>query len=65
MSRKYLDCRNTPNEVGCTMAMAGEEQELLEAAVQHAVTVHHDEDTPELRAGLQAHWVDDPLPSPV
>lgn len=50
MARKYLDCRETPSVMNCTVAMAADtEEELLEAAVHHAVSVHSHEDTPELR----------------
>lgn len=52
--RKYIDCREFPSEMNCTIAMsASSEQELLEAAVQHAVTVHKHQDTPEFRAQLK------------
>ena len=51
--RKFIDCRNFPSEMNCTVAIfADTEQELIEAAVQHAVSVHGHEDTPELRAQL-------------
>jgi hypothetical protein len=43
------DCRDFPNEVGCTLAIAGEPDEVLEAATAHAVAVHGHEDNPELR----------------
>ena len=50
MGRKFIDCREFPSEMNCTIALSADsEQELLEAAVQHAVTVHKHEDTPELR----------------
>lgn len=50
MSRKFIDCREFPSDTHCTVAIAADtEQELLDAAVQHAVVVHHHEDTPELR----------------
>jgi predicted small metal-binding protein len=50
MTRKFIDCREFPSEMNCTIALSADsEQELLEAAVQHAVTVHKHEDTPELR----------------
>ncbi len=50
MTRKYVDCREVPSDRNCTVALAADtEQELLEAAVQHAVAVHQHEDTPELR----------------
>jgi predicted small metal-binding protein len=49
MARKMIDCRKVPNEVGCTLTIAGEEPEVMEAAAAHAVAVHGHEDTPELR----------------
>jgi predicted small metal-binding protein len=55
MARKYIDCRGTPSVMGCTVAIAADsEDELVEAAVQHAVAVHSHEDTPELRAMVRA-----------
>lgn len=54
MERKYIDCREYPSEMNCTvMISADNEAELLEAAVQHAVAVHHEQDTPELRDELR------------
>ena len=50
MSRQYIDCREFPSATNCTVAMSADnEQELLEAAVQHAVAVHGHVDSPELR----------------
>jgi predicted small metal-binding protein len=54
MSRKYIDCRTVPSESNCTIAISADgEDELLDAAVQHAVSVHHHEDTPALREMLR------------
>ena len=54
MTRQYIDCRELPSDKHCTVALAADsEKELLEAAVQHAVSVHQHKDTPELRAQLQ------------
>lgn len=54
MARKYIDCRETPSESHCTVAIAADsEDELLEAAVQHAVSVHQHQDTPELRQTMR------------
>lgn len=51
MGRKYIDCREMPSEKNCTVAISADtDKELLEAAVQHAVSVHGHQDTPELRA---------------
>jgi predicted small metal-binding protein len=50
MARKYIDCREVPSEMNCSVAIAADsEDELIEAAVQHAVAVHSHEDTTELR----------------
>ena len=53
--RKYVDCRDYPSAQNCTIALSADsEQELLEAAVQHAVNVHQHEDSPELRSSLRS-----------
>ncbi|MGZ8256016.1 MAG: DUF1059 domain-containing protein [Burkholderiaceae bacterium] len=50
MNRKYIDCREFPSEMNCSVAISADtEQELIDAAVQHAVTVHGEHDTPEFR----------------
>ena len=54
MARKYIDCREYPSEMNCTVLISADrEAELLEAAVQHAVAVHGHTDTPELRETLR------------
>ncbi|MCY1366960.1 MAG: DUF1059 domain-containing protein [Pseudomonadota bacterium] len=53
MSRQYIDCREYPSTMNCSVALcADSESELLDAAVQHAVAVHGHTDTPELRKQL-------------
>ena len=55
MNRKYIDCREYPSDIGCTVAISADsDEELLEAAVQHAVSVHGHEDTSKLREQLMA-----------
>ncbi|SFH99424.1 Predicted small metal-binding protein [Bosea sp. OK403] len=50
MGRKFIDCREFPSEMKCSVAItADSEGELLEVAVQHAIAVHGHQDTPELR----------------
>ncbi len=49
MARKMVDCRKVPSEINCTLTIAGTEDEVLDAAVAHAVSKHGDQDTPELR----------------
>ena len=63
MTRKTVDCRTAPNDVGCTLAMSGEPAELISAAVQHAVAVHGHSGTPELREQLSALLTDEPTVS--
>lgn len=54
MPRKFIDCREYPSEMNCTVALSADsEDELLEAAVSHAVTVHKHKDSPELRQQLR------------
>lgn len=54
MERKYIDCREVPSESKCTVTIAADtEQELMDVAVQHAVTVHGHQDTPEFRQQLK------------
>lgn len=54
MARKFIDCREYPGEINCTVALAADsDDELLQAAVQHAVAVHGHEDTPQLRMQLK------------
>lgn len=53
MPRVYVDCREMPSESGCSIALSADtEEELLDAAVQHAVAVHGHTDGPELRQGI-------------
>jgi predicted small metal-binding protein len=64
MTRKYIDCREFPSEMNCTVALcADSENELLEAAVQHAVTVHKHQDTPELRQQIKQLFKDGKPPA--
>ena len=50
MTRKYIDCREFPSEMRCSVAISADtDKELIEAAVQHAVAVHGHKDTPEFR----------------
>lgn len=54
MSRRYIDCREFPSESGCTVAISADsEDELIDAAAQHAVQVHGHQDSAELRAQLR------------
>jgi predicted small metal-binding protein len=59
MSRKVADCRDFPSENGCTLTIAGEEDEVLAAAAQHAASVHGHEDNDELRSWLKDNLKDE------
>jgi predicted small metal-binding protein len=58
MSRKMVDCRTMPSDINCTLTIAGEEDEVLDAAVMHAVAKHGHEDSAELREGIRSGLVD-------
>jgi predicted small metal-binding protein len=53
MARKVVDCRQVPNDRNCTLTITGEEEEVLRAAVMHAVDVHGHRDTPDFRNELR------------
>ena len=59
LQRKVIDCRNFPSEKNCTLAISGTEEEVLQAAVHHAVTVHGHADSPELREQLRSMLKDE------
>ena len=52
--RKYVDCRDYPSEKNCSPKISGSEQEVLDAAVQHAASAHGHENSPELREQLKS-----------
>src|SRR4051794_40263010 len=57
MPRMTIDCRSIPSGSGCSLTLSGEEDEVMRAAVAHAVDVHRHADGEELRAGLRASLV--------
>ena len=52
--RKSIDCREYPSENNCSLRISGTENEVLDAAVQHAVSAHGHEKSPELREQLKS-----------
>jgi predicted small metal-binding protein len=49
----YVDCRDYPSEMNCTVAISADtKKELVDAAAQHAVAVHGHQDSPQLREQL-------------
>jgi hypothetical protein len=59
MARKVADCRDFPSENGCTLAISGEEDEVVLAATDHAVSVHGHQDTEEVRTWLRQNLKDE------
>ena len=57
--RKSIDCRNQPSEKNCSLKISGTEEEVLDAAVQHAVSAHGHENSPELRAQIKSMLKDE------
>jgi hypothetical protein len=58
MTRKMVDCRTMPSEIACSLTIAGEETDVLDAAVLHAVDKHGHENSPELRELIRGGLVD-------
>jgi len=52
--RKVIDCRWFPTDRPCNIAISGTEEEVLDVAVQHAVSSHGHHNTPELREQLRS-----------
>ena len=58
-NRKSIDCRNYPSEKNCSLKLSGTEEEVLDAAVQHAASVHGHENSPELREQIKSMLKDE------
>ena len=64
MGRKYIDCRDYPGEIKCSVALAADsEEELLEAVVEHGTKVHGYEDTSEFRDKIRKEFKDGTPPA--
>jgi predicted small metal-binding protein len=57
--RKVADCREYPSDNNCSLTIAGTEEEVLDAATQHAVSAHGHTDTPELREQVRGMLKDE------
>lgn len=57
--RKVVDCRLFPSEKNCTLTIIGTEEELLRAAVEHAVSSHGHEDNDDLRQEIRKAMQDE------
>ena len=57
--RKSIDCTDHPSEENCSLKISGTEQEVLDAAVQHAVSAHGHENSPELHDQVKSMLKDE------
>jgi len=57
--RKSIDCRDYPSDKNCSLKISGTEEEVLDAAVQHAASIHGHENTPDLRAQIKSMLKDE------
>jgi len=57
--RKSIDCRDYPSEKNCSLRMSGTEEEVLDAAVQHAVSAHGHENSRDLRDQIKSMLKDE------
>ncbi|GGJ78439.1 DUF1059 domain-containing protein [Streptomyces sp. NPDC051217] len=57
--RKVADCRDFPSDSKCTLTISGEEEEVVRAAGDHAVSVHGHADGPELREQIRSTLKDE------
>jgi predicted small metal-binding protein len=58
-NRKSIDCRNYPSNKNCSLKISGTEEEVLDAAVQHAASVHGHENSPQLREQIKSMLKDE------
>ena len=58
-NRKSIDCRDYPSEKNCSLKISGTEEEVLDAAVQHAASAHGHQNSPELREQLKSMLKDE------
>ena len=53
MGRVMADCRKFPSESNCSLTILGEEEEVIKAAVDHAVSHHQHERSDKLREDVK------------
>jgi hypothetical protein len=59
MSRKIADCRQMPSESNCSLTISGEEDEVVRAAAEHAVSVHGHSMSDKLRSEIRSSLKDE------
>ncbi len=53
-TRVFIDCAEMPSDSNCSLYISGTPDEVLSAAVMHAVSAHGHQDSPELRSKIQS-----------
>jgi len=54
MARMMTDCRRFPSDSNCSLVIIGEEDEVVRAAAEHAISVHQHPDTTETWDSIRA-----------
>ena len=57
--RVIIDCRDFPNEIGCTLLISGSSKEVSKVALRHAIEEHGHKDTQELHRQIKAMMKND------
>jgi predicted small metal-binding protein len=57
--RKSVDCRDYPSDKNCSLKISGTEEEVLNAAVEHAVSAHGHSNSPDLREQIKSMLKDE------
>ena len=64
MARYYIDCRDYPSDINCSVALSADsKEELLEAVIQHGTKVHGYEDTADFREEMIKTFKDGSAPA--
>jgi len=53
-TRVYIDCAEIPDST-CSVKISGRPDEVLKVAIDHAVSAHGEQNTPELVAMIESH----------
>ena len=59
MSRKMADCRRFESDSDCTLTIIGEEEEVVRAAAEHAVSAHGHPDSADMLGQIRAMLEDE------
>ena len=55
MARRSIDCRDHPDDTGCTLYLSGGEDEVIRAAAEHAASVHGMTDNARAAGAVPRH----------